>query len=188
MTQFAELEFLSNEAPQVARELIGWRLFVREVDGGLTGGVIAETEAYTQEDAASHSYRGKTPRTEVMFGPAGHVYVYFTYGMHWCMNIVTGQEGSGQAVLLRALAPETGIPRMLHRRGAVAETQLANGPAKLCQALGVTGVDNGAVLGRASGRFVLLPPDAAAPVRVQALPRIGIRKDTHRLWRFRALP
>lgn len=173
-------DLLARGAVAAARELIGWQLYVREADGSLTGGTIIETEAYTAEDAASHSYRGETPRNRIMFGPAGHIYVYFTYGMHWCVNIVTGQTGSGEAVLIRAIHPDQGLERMHERRGRP-DAELANGPAKLCQALGITGVDNGAVIG--GERFVLLPPDGASR-HVQATQRIGIKQDTHRLWRF----
>lgn len=170
-----------QDAVAAAPELIGWRLYAQEADGSLTGGVIIETEAYTQTDAASHSYRGRTPRTDIMYGPAGYVYVYFTYGMHWCMNIVTGSDGQGEAVLIRALDPDRGSGQMQKRRGNKPKSELCNGPAKLCQALGVTGTDNGAALNH--GRFLLLPPRGPKP-EVLATPRIGITKDTHRLWRF----
>jgi DNA-3-methyladenine glycosylase len=172
---------LAQDAVAVARQLIGWSLYVREEDGTLTGGTIIETEAYTAEDAASHSYRGETPRNRVMFGAAGNVYVYFTYGMHWCVNIVTGAAGDGQAVLIRAIRPEQGIKHMRERRNGRPDPELTNGPAKVCQALGITGADNGAQVNE--GRFMLVPP-AGDPPLVQALPRIGIRHDTHRLWRF----
>jgi len=172
---------LEQGAVAAASDLIGWRLYVREADGTLTGGTIIETEAYTQEDAASHSSRGRTPRTDIMFGPAGHIYVYFTYGMHWCMNIVTGHEGYGEAVLIRALRPDSGLDYMRARRGNQPDSQLTSGPAKLCQALAVSGYDKGAALNH--GRFALLPPDQPRP-KVQATKRIGITKDTHRLWRF----
>lgn len=172
---------LEQDSVTVAETLIGWRLFVREADGSLTGGCIIETEAYSQEDAASHSYHGRTPRTEVMFGPSGHIYVYFTYGMHWCMNIVTGPEGHGQAVLVRAIRPESGLEHMRSRRGGRPDAQLANGPAKLCQALAINGHDNGAKINQ--DRFVLLPPDRPRP-KFSVTHRIGITQDIHRLWRF----
>ncbi len=175
------MSLLEQGAVDAAEGLIGWRLYVREADGTLTGGRIIETEAYAQEDAASHSHRGRTPRTEVMFGPAGHIYVYFTYGMHWCMNIVTGHEGHGEAVLIRALEPDNGLDYMQMRRGDKPPGELTNGPAKLCQALAVTGQDNGARLNHS--RFVLLPPDKPKP-KIKATERIGITRDTHRLWRF----
>jgi DNA-3-methyladenine glycosylase len=177
------LGFLEDSAVKVARELIGCQLFVIEKGGAKTGGTIIETEAYNQDDAASHSYRGQTPRTEVMFGPAGHIYVYFTYGMHWCMNIVVGPKGRGEAVLIRAILPEQGLDQIRKRRGNKPDRQLANGPAKVCQALRVTGKDNGQKLG--GKRFVLEPP--VKKYKVMATKRIGITKDTHRLWRFVAI-
>ena len=176
----AALDFLSRDAVTVARELIGWQLLVTEQDSSKTGGTIIETEAYNQDDAASHSYKGKTPRTEVMFGPAGRIYVYFTYGMHWCMNIVTGQNGRGEAVLIRAIVPEYNIAIMRARRRNKPDHLLTNGPAKICQALTITGSDNGQVIGE--GKFELTPPLKKYKVRVT--PRIGIKQDTHRLWRF----
>jgi len=174
------LSFLEAGSVRVAPMLIGWRMYRREGDR-LIGGAIVETEAYNQSDAASHSYRGETPRTRVMFGPAGHLYVYFTYGMHYCMNIVTGREGEGDAVLLRAILPDEGLDIIRARRNHRPDHELTDGPAKLCQALGVTGDDSGKRLNE--GEFLLLPPRGAQP-RVRATQRIGITRDTHRLWRF----
>ena len=162
---------VSHGAVQAARELIGWRLYVEEPDGSLTGGPIVETEAYTQQDAANHSYRGQTPRNAVMFGPPG---------MHWCMNIAVAPPGQGEAVLIRAIIPESNVPRIRERRGGKPDSELTNGPAKVCQALGITGSDNGAVLN--DGRCKLLPPKGLYTFTATA--RIGIRHDTHRLWRF----
>jgi DNA-3-methyladenine glycosylase len=119
-----------------------------------------------------------------MFGEAGHIYVYFTYGMHWCANIVTGQIGSGQGVLIRALKPDQGVIYMRENRHGRPDAELTNGPAKLCQALGITGIDNGAQIN--GERFVLKPP-VDSPPRTQATTRIGIRHDRHRLWRFIAV-
>jgi DNA-3-methyladenine glycosylase len=171
---------LTQSAVTVAQNLLGHRLYTVAPDGTKVGGEIIETEAYNQDDAASHSYRGKTPRTEVMFGPAGHMYVYFTYGMHWCMNIVTGEEERGEAVLIRAIQPDEGIEIMRKRRNNRPNDELTNGPAKVCQALDVTGKDNGVKLNE--GRFILLPP--TEKLDYIATERIGITKDTHRLWRF----
>jgi DNA-3-methyladenine glycosylase len=177
-----DLSFLSDPAPEVAAKLLGRRFYTEE-NGKLVGGVIVETEAYTQEDAASHSFRGKTPRTAVMFGPAGYIYVYFTYGMHHCVNIVTGHAGHGEGVLLRALVPDSGLEIIRKRRGHKPDRELTNGPGKLCQALGIHLTDSGQQLNRS--RFLLLPPKQ--PVRtLPPTERIGITKDTHRLWRFTA--
>jgi DNA-3-methyladenine glycosylase len=170
-----------QDAVTAARGLIGYRFYVRQADSSLVGGMISEVEAYTAEDAASHSFRGETLRNKVMFGEAGRLYVYFTYGMHWCANIVTGPVGSGQAVLIRALQPDQGIDRMRSRRKGRPDVELANGPAKVCQALGIKGEDNGA---RINGeRFVLLSPQEKS-LPIQATTRIGIKRDQHRLWRF----
>jgi DNA-3-methyladenine glycosylase len=175
-----DLSFLEAGSVKVAPKLIGWRLYRREGET-LVGGTIIETEAYNQTDAASHSYRGQTPRTQVMFGPAGRLYVYFTYGMHHCMNIVTGPEGEGAAVLLRAIAPDEGLEMIRERRKHRPDAELTDGPAKLCQALGVNQNDNAKILNQSE--FVLLPPLFPVP-KIKATPRIGITKDTHRLWRF----
>lgn len=175
------LVMLQRGSVFAAEQLIGWRFYVQEVGGSLTGGMIAETEAYSQEDAASHTYNGRTPRNDVMFGPAGRLYVYFTYGMHWCANIVTGEEGHGEGVLLRALIPDRGLEYIRERRHNRPDHELANGPAKLAQALAITGADNGAVLNQ--GRFTLVPPVGKRPAYV-ATKRIGIKKDKDRLWRF----
>lgn len=139
MTTFPN--FLDEHADVVARRLIGCEL-VREIDGQHVRVRIVETESYDQTDAASHSYRGKTPRTEVMFGPCGHLYVYFTYGMHYCCNVVCEPEGTGSAVLIRAVEPIEGINIIETRRGRKGK-DATNGPAKLCQALGIDRAMNG---------------------------------------------
>jgi DNA-3-methyladenine glycosylase len=174
---------LSQGAVSAARDLIGWRLYAVEPDGTRTGGVIVETEAYQQDDAASHSYHGRTPRTDVMFGPPGRLYVYFTYGMHWCVNIVTGVEGTGEAVLFRAIVADSGLDYIQKRRGNRPDAELTNGPAKLCQALAITGEDQGTLIN--DGHLLLLPPRPEhTRLNIKTTERIGIRKDTHRLWRF----
>jgi DNA-3-methyladenine glycosylase len=175
-------EILQSGAVAAARDLLGWRLYTKETDGTLTGGTITETEAYNQDDAASHSYRGVTPRTEVMFGPAGHAYVYFTYGMHWCMNIVAGADGRGEAVLIRSILSEENIDVIRNRRGNKPDTELTNGPAKICQALQISGKDNKIKINE--GRIILQPPISGGKKIIQATERIGIKEDTHRLWRF----
>ena len=171
---------LSGEVTTCAKRLLGC-LLVREIEGKKLVGKIVETEAYHQRDAASHSYRGKTPRTEIMFGPPGFAYVYFTYGMHHCFNVVTGQKGEGSAVLIRALEPVEGIDEMVTRRGR-GGVELTNGPAKLCYAFGIDRKLNKHDL-RKPPLQIIAQPKMPSP-KITATTRIGISKDTHRKWRF----
>ena len=159
----------------MARELIGWTLLV----GGV-GGVIVEVEAYAPDDPASHSYNGRTPRNAVMFGPAGHLYVYRSYGIHWCANVVCGDESVAAAVLLRALEPTTGIDEMRARRGLDDPRLLASGPGRLTQALALTGEQDGADLTRPP--FAFAPP--ATSVDVTTSTRVGITRAVERPWRY----
>lgn len=172
---------LEKDAVIVAQALLG-SCIVREVNGQKLVGMVVETEAYHQNDAASHSYRGKTPRTDVMFGPSGFAYVYFTYGMHYCFNVVTGQVGEGSAVLIRALEPLKGIEVMKQNRGLNDEQNLTNGPAKLCQALAIDKALNRHNLTQPP--LQLKPGKNIPSNKVVKTTRIGIRRDTHRLWRF----
>lgn len=178
MVLMAKLD-LSN-APSAAAHLLGWQL-IHDRPEGLAAGIIVETEAYTAEDAASHSYSGRTKRNEVMFGPPGHLYVYFTYGMHYCLNIVTGKKGQGEAVLVRALQPTEGLKLMKQRRGQTNELQLTNGPAKLAQAMGIDRAQNGAPL-LTKGTLRLAP--GKAPVHITQTTRIGISQAKDVPWRF----
>jgi DNA-3-methyladenine glycosylase len=156
---------------------------VRRLPEGLLVARLVECEAYMEGDPASHSYRGRTPRTEVMFGPPGHLYVYFTYGMHYCMNVVTGGRGEGSAVLLRAAEPMQGLDAMRARRGVEDPRRLCTGPARLTQALGIAQADNGVdlvggeELSLATGRAI---PDDAVTVS----PRVGLNVAADRPWRF----
>jgi DNA-3-methyladenine glycosylase len=170
---FAEL--VAGGVHDVAPALIGWTLLV---DG--VGGRIVEVEAYCEDDPASHSYRGPTARTGVMFGPPGHLYVYRSYGIHWCANVVCDREGRGAAVLLRALEPTHGVDVMRVRRGLDDVRSLCAGPGRLTQALGIVGGHNGADVTRAP--FELLPP-AEAP-EVERTPRIGISRAVELPWRY----
>lgn len=172
---------LRGPVDEVAKRLLGCEL-ERELDGVLLRGRIIEVEAYDQTDAASHSYKGKTPRTAVMFGPAGYLYVYFTYGMHYCCNIVVGETGYGAAVLLRALEPLEGIEAMRQRRPGRSDTELLNGPAKLCQAFGIDQRLNGHDLTTSPLRLRLRPPLNRA--LIEATPRIGISQAVDVPWRF----
>jgi len=172
---------LSGSVEEVAPRLLGSRLF-RELDGRTMSGKIVEVEAYDQADAASHSYRGQTERTEVMFGPAGFLYVYFTYGMHYCCNIVTGPPGHGSAVLIRALEPESGEELMSQNRHGLSGQQLTNGPAKLCQALSIDRALNGHDLTRSPLRLELGQP--LKQTEIAQTTRIGITKAIDVSWRF----
>lgn len=168
-----------TDSVTAARALLGWKL-IHETPEGRTSGFIVETEAYTADDMASHSYNGKTTRNSAMFGPAGTIYVYFTYGMHYCVNIVTGQKDVGEAVLLRALEPLEGITLMKQRRHQSDPHVAANGPAKLAQAMAIGRAQNGLVLNTGS---IHLEP-GIVPTEIAQTTRVGITKDIDRAWRF----
>ena len=172
---------LNGVAEEVAPRLLG-SLFVRELDGQRLVGKIVETEAYDQTDAASHSYRGQTPRTKVMFGPSGHLYVYFTYGMHYCMNVVVGPAGHGAAVLIRAIEPIEGEEVMSQNRRGITGENITNGPAKLCYALAIDKQWNGHDLRQPPLRLVLQPP--VSPSEIVRTSRIGITNAMDKPWRF----
>jgi DNA-3-methyladenine glycosylase len=168
-------DFFRQEAAAVAQGLIGVTLLV---DG--VGGRIVETEAYDAADPASHSFAGITPRNAAMFGPVGRAYVYRSYGLHWCLNMVCAAERPGSAVLIRAIEPLAGLAVMHARRGGVAERLLCSGPGRLAQALGVDAALNGAALDQPP--FAMTAPEAAPPI--VAGPRIGISKAAATPWRF----
>jgi DNA-3-methyladenine glycosylase len=165
----------SAPSADVAQALIGALLLV---DG--VGGRIVETEAYDPEDPASHSFSGPTERNAVMFGPPGRVYVYRSYGIHWCLNFVCCPAGHGAGVLIRALEPVAGLETMYARRGLEAPRSLCSGPGRLTQALGVTRAHNGMRLD--APPFELHP--RSAPVTVVSGPRIGLTKAIDVPWRF----
>lgn len=175
-----DFEFLNGSAVEVAPQLLGC-LLERQLDGRTVRAMIVETEAYDQTDAASHSYNGKTPRTEAMFGPAGHLYVYFTYGMHYCCNIVVGEENYGAAVLIRAVEPVSGEDIMKRRRH-VNGREISNGPAKLCQALAIDRALNGHDL--AYPPLTLTPRPMRSHQDIIQTTRIGITKGREMPWRF----
>jgi len=170
--------FYAGDALQVAPALLN-KVLVR----GRRAGRIVEVEAYRgSDDPASHAYRGPTRRNATMFGAPGRLYVYFTYGMHWCANVVCAPEGEAQAVLLRALAPLSGVAEM--RRGRLTDRQLASGPARLCQALGITGEDDGADLVRGDRRLKVVDDGTPPPPRVGVSGRVGLSSAAELPWRF----
>ncbi len=175
--------FYDRPTLEVARDLIGKTLLRRTAEG-LAGGVIVETEAYVAAiDPAAHAYRGKTPRNASMFARPGTAYIYRSYGVHYCLNVVTETEGVAAAVLLRAIRPTVGLDLMRRRRGpGISDRDLARGPGRLCQALALTTADDGAdLLGDAL--WITETPDAR-PLPIVATPRIGITQAADWLWRF----
>lgn len=166
--------FFARHPVVVARDLVGVRLLVNGV-----GGAIVETEAYHHEDPASHTFGGRTPRNAAMFGPVNHAYVYRSYGIHWCLNLVCGEE-PGSAVLIRAVAPDVGVELMRHRRGLEPLRLLASGPGRLCQALAITREYDGLPLDRPPFELIARPTEPA----IIAGPRIGLTKGVETPWRF----
>ncbi|HVI55428.1 MAG TPA: DNA-3-methyladenine glycosylase [Luteibacter sp.] len=174
--------FFHRDAREVAPALLNKVLAC--ADG--RAGRIVEVEAYVGAiDPAAHTFRGKTARNAVMFGPPGHMYVYFTYGMHWCANVVCGDVGEGNGVLIRALEPIAGIERMREARPrAKRDRELCSGPARLAQAMGITGEQNGIDLVRARDGYTVLDDGTVAPDNLAGSARIGIREGTDLLWRW----
>ena len=176
MTPLAR-DYFARSVHEVAPDLVGATLLV---DG--VGGVIVELEAYDAEDPASHGFHGRTERNRAMFGPPGHAYVYRSYGIHWCLNLVCEEEGRAAAVLVRALEPTRGIDVMAERRGRDDPRLLCAGPGRLCEALGVTREHDGLELDRPPFELRARPE----PVDVAAGPRIGITKAADAAWRYGA--
>jgi DNA-3-methyladenine glycosylase len=168
-------DFFARSVHEVAPDLIGTILLV---DG--VGGTIVEVEAYDEEDPASHAFRGRTERNSAMFGPPGHAYVYRSYGVHWCLNLVCDVEGRAEAVLVRALEPTRGLHAMRARRGVREERALCSGPGKLCQALSVTGAHDGLPLD--APPFELRARETVPLVATGR--RIGIGRAAERPWRY----
>ncbi|HSI97606.1 MAG TPA: DNA-3-methyladenine glycosylase [Gaiellaceae bacterium] len=166
--------FFARDVTRVARELVGATLLV---DG--VGGVVVETEAYAPDDPASHSFTGRTRRNRAMFGPPGHLYVYRSYGIHWCANVVCDEEGVGAAVLLRALEPSAGLDRMRMRRGTDDPRLLCSGPGRLTQALGITGAHDGLPVDMPLMTLLL-----GRSAEVVAVRRVGITRARGRPWRY----
>lgn len=183
MESCLDRSWFDRDAPVVAPDLLGKLLHV-DLAGIRCTGRIAETEAYMPDDPASHTFNGETNRNSVMFGPPGHLYVYLSYGVHQCANVVTGPVGSGQAVLIRAIEPVDGLLVMQERRGRSGR-ELSNGPGKLCRALGITADHNG--LNLAASRIIWISDDGTEPDETLVGKRVGISKGIETPWRFRSI-
>ncbi len=184
--------FYDRSVLDVAPALLGQRL-VRSLDGERAAGIIIETEAYNgEQDLACHARAGRTPRTAVMYGPPGRAYVYFTYGMHWMLNCVCQPEGQPAAVLIRAVFPVEGLERIAERRAGRPPDQWANGPAKLCQALGIDGQLNGAGLTRTGSGLWIEAGSHIPAEHILSGPRVGIAYAgepwVSMPWRYRIRP
>jgi DNA-3-methyladenine glycosylase len=175
MSALLHPSFFARTVHMVAPDLIGATLMF-----AATGGIIVEVEAYHHTDPAAHSFRGQTERNAVMFGPPGFVYVYRSYGIHWCLNFVCEPEGSASAVLIRALEPSHGLATMRRRRGLADERLLCSGPGRLCEALAITGAHNGLALDQPPFRLLAREKD----VEIVSGPRIGITKAAELPWRY----
>ncbi|WP_430390677.1 DNA-3-methyladenine glycosylase [Dyella sp. 20L07] len=175
--------FFDRDATSVAPQLLN--KILAAADG--RAGRIVEVEAYAGAiDPAAHTYRGKTPRNATMFGPPGHMYVYFTYGMHWCCNCVCGPEGVGCGVLIRALEPLHGLLQMRSERPLMtSDRDLCRGPARLTQAMGISGNQNGIDLVSAHDGFTIVDDGMAPPEVLTGEPRVGISVGKDLPWRWR---
>ena len=175
-------KFYVNDTKQVAKDLLGKEL-VRKVGKYVLSGIITETEAYKgKNDPASHAARKKTERNKIMFGEVGHAYVYFTYGMHYCFNVVAKKENDESgAVLIRAIYPQQGIKRMIKNRKTDIIPNLTNGPGKLTQAMEITLKQYNLDLTRNTSLFIV---DSKKPRKIIAKPRIGIKEGIDKLWNF----
>ena len=177
---------LVGDSTVVAPRLLNALVSVSDTDGSVRVGRIVEVEAYRGErDPASHAYRGPTARNATMFGPPGLLYVYRSYGIHWCANVVAGVDGVAEAVLIRAVEPVAGLERMRgDRPGIVRDVDLANGPGKLCAALAITGADDGVDLCGRRSRIRLVRDDVGPPARPVRTTRVGITRGVEHRWRF----
>ncbi len=175
--------FYARNTVKVAKELLG-KTLVRKSGGKIMSGIISETEAYRHsDDPASHAYRGLTDRNKVMFGEVGIAYVYFTYGMHYCVNAVARSDSyDAGAVLIRALVPKLGIKHMIKNRKMDSLTNLTNGPAKLTQAMQITKKQYGENLTKQSALFIT---EGIKPKKIKSNSRVGIKDGLDKLWNFK---
>ncbi len=172
-------------APDLLNKLLVVRRPAGDGAGAVVSGRIIEVEAYDEHDPASHTFAGPTRRNAAMFGPAGHLYVYLSYGIHHCANVVTGEVGAGSAVLIRAVTPVDGTASMRRRRGAVRDRDLTNGPGKVCQALAIDLADYGADLTHPRSAVTIIDDGVDPPIDARVGPRIGLTKAADTPWRFR---
>lgn len=185
--EILDIAFYGRDTVRVARELLG-KILVRQTGDGRMSGRIVETEAYTGPgDPASHAGRGPTPRSLIMFGPPGRAYVYFCYGMHHLLNVVTEREGTAGAVLIRGLEPGDGLERIRRNRGAKTDRGLLDGPGKITRGLEIDLALNGRDLTRREGLYITRGSRKSGET-VTAGPRVGIRKGLDKPWRFRLVP
>ncbi len=186
-------DFYKRPTLAVARNLLGQRLVKLEEDHSRLSGIIIEVEAYIgTEDLACHARTGRTHRNKTMWGPPGHAYVYFIYGMHWMLNVVTEEEGRPAAILIRALLPEEGLPLMMERRNLQKTTQLLSGPAKLCQAFGIKQDADGTDLCSSAGNLFIEEAGQIPEIAVTTGARVGLNNVPEPWksipWRFHILP
>ncbi len=191
LSLFLPRDWYERDVVRIARELLGM-ILVRELDGQSVRCRIVETEAYRgEEDLACHARVGRTPRTAVMYGPAGHAYVYFTYGMHWCLNVVCMPEDYPAAVLIRAVEPFNGLDGISVRRAGRPQAEWTNGPAKLTQALRIDGSLNGVALTTPDGGLWIEAGEPAPDELVMVGPRVGIQNVPEPWrslpWRFKVV-
>jgi DNA-3-methyladenine glycosylase len=178
-----QTDFYARDTIQVARELLG-KLLVREYEGKILSGIITETEAYLIDDPACHAFKGRTSRTQALFGPVGHAYIYFIYGNHFCLNAVARlPEVAAGGVLIRSIKPIDGITVMKQLRGNVSDKDLTNGPGKLTQALAITKEQYGHDL-KSGKTLYILDQKSIDDSDVHITPRIGISQAKDKLWRF----
>ena len=178
-------DFYLQDTRLAAQKLLGQIVQRRLSTGEVLAGIIVETEAYLTDDPACHAYRGRTPRNATMFGPPGHAYVYFTYGLHMMLNLVCAPEGTAEAVLIRALEPTEGVDTMRENRGGLGETrQLTNGPGKLAQALALTRLSHNGVDVTDPGGELQVLPNEYPPFEMVETTRIGISQGVDLPWRY----